>query len=261
MIERMFFLGRQMERFKLLLLLCCFLSNLIFSIPSASADYGYQTYTITDGYFSPASAPGSNEDLTGYFTIVPRMPTVIPPDGGAIVYPSGPPSYLYASLLLSSENYTITNGTVELMRGGALIVPNFGYDDLNNFLINPVILECSTIGHGFNNGREYYQYFEQALVPVQNSGSNSISYDSSGSYFPSSIHFTYELTDYIQMALGPLPTPGVISMWQLVTESTTPLGTVSFDASPASVPGPGSLWLLGSGLIWLASLKRRLFPK
>ena len=95
----------------------------------------------------------------------------------------------------------------------------------------PVTLERSIIGYGFDNGTEYQLYSEQALVPVQNPGDNSITYDISGSYYPSNISFSYELTDYVEMGLPSHMTDGGVYGPEIIIESATPLGMVSFDAS------------------------------
>ena len=255
-----------MKKWKQFVLICAMFGVPLFTgvFPAtASLSMGY---LVTDGYFSPASGSG-NESLAGSFIIKPGGITGILPDG-SILYPN-PAVYSYDSLNLQSVNRNIAmvSGSVvgTLMQVPALmsslgpVIPDFGYNDQSILTMSTTILDLTMLEHGFDQGREYWRYSERMLVPVDrgNPSSNRLSYDGSGNYYPSSIHFTYELRDNIGKVIQAVYPPGTIGpTYTGVTESTISIGTLVFDATP--VPVPSAVWLLGGGLIGLAGWKRRL---
>jgi hypothetical protein len=267
-IRSTFRLVRLVKIWRRLSTVCTVLAILLFvEVLPASASLSMD-YRVTDGYFSPASGSG-NESLSGSFTIKPGGLTGMLPDG-SISYPN-PPSYLYDSLNLQTENRTITmvSGAyaAALARAPAvvmvhgLVTPHFE-NDQSILTMSTVTLDLTILEHGFDQGREYWRYSERMLVPVDqgNPSSNRLFYDDSGNYYPRGMHFTYELRDNVDKVMQAVYPPGMLGPGYIgITESTTSIGTLAFDATP--VPIPAGVWLLGSGLIGLAGLRRKDWRK
>lgn len=236
-------------RVALFLLLYLLAALLLFNVGPCAASMTY----VATGSFAPADGSAS-ETMTGNFTLDPGGLSIQSPDG-TIYYPN-PPTYTYDSFLLSSNNHTITKGTIDSIPMLLNAVnPPFGYTDQNVFFTNPVILERSITGQGWNHGEEYWQFTQIELDPVTTTGSNYLTFDNSGDYYPSNIHFTYDLTDITGTVSQAVYPPGEIGIGYTITTSDTQIGIVSFDAT--GTPIPSTVWLFGAGLAGLIGLKRK----
>ncbi|HYA13885.1 MAG TPA: hypothetical protein VEF33_06060 [Syntrophales bacterium] len=253
-VNRTSYLSWLIKRLKRLALLApIFFILLSLGVVPATASPLSMGYQITDGYFLPTSN-SAIESLTGSFVIRPAGITAFLPDG-SIIYPN-PPDYSYDSILISTQHRTIGMGTVETVPDLPVVVPDFSYNQ-GTLSMSPHTLERTILQHGFLNGNEYWLYQEQNLVPVVNDTASSfLTYSASVPYYPGAIHFTYTLNDEIERVTTVTYPPGSLGpLYSWTLESSTDVGTLVFDATP--VPESTTIWLLSSGLIGKAGLRKR----
>jgi hypothetical protein len=234
---------------------------LVFScVHPALADGLSMTYQVGGGTFVAASGEVA-ENLTGSFTIAPNLSVSLP--DGTIGYPS-PPEYIYNALSLQSQNDSVTLMSGEpqalcqqvpaLWAAVGAVSPDFIYNGQGALSMAPVVLSLLQLSQGFDsNGRQYWQYSDQILVPA---GSlNQFSYDGSGNYYPNAVHLTYQLINNVGEVIQAVYPPGEMGPgYTNIPETSETIGTLAFDATP--VPVPAALWLFGGGLTGLSAARR-----
>jgi hypothetical protein len=240
-----------MKAFIFLVSLCAF------SLFGEYAHAYLQSYEITNAYFTPTGET-SNEILNGNFTIGP--PIILVGPGGDIIYPDSP-YYKYHAFSLSSESQNIFVGNVESVPPVVLSWYSFRRPDTSADVLDmsSIVLERSISEYGFEGNREYWKYTERILVPVDasNPDSNFLTYENSDDYYPSNIHLLYELREWTGKLIERDQSGNLVNeRYETITESDISMGTIVFDAT--QVPIPGALWFLGSGIIGLIGLRKKL---